>query len=98
MDKIESTICTICLLAHLNEYRKIYRLCGGVRFSVPIASGLIGCGAVAALTPAVPIAVAIADAIPAGITFILRFAKVEEKKAGYKAQSRIFKQLFAEAR
>ena len=35
-----------------------------------IASSLIGCGAVAAFIPAVPISVAIAGAIAAGITVI----------------------------
>ena len=77
---------------HLNKYvaayRKSYRLCGGVHLSIQIASGLIGCGAVAALIPAVRIAVAIAGAIPAGITVISRFAKFEEKKKG-KLQSTI---------
>ena len=61
-------------------YRKSYRLCGGVHLSIQIVSGLVGCGAAAALIPAVPIAVAIAGAIPAGITVVLRFAKLEEKK------------------
>ena len=69
-------------MARLNKYvaayRKGYRLCGGVHISILIASGLIGCGAVAAL---IPIAVAIAGAIPAGITVILRFAKLEGKKS-----------------
>ena len=71
-------------------YRKSYRLCGGVPLSAQIASGLIGCRAVAALIPAVPIAVAIACAISAGITVILRFAKLEEKKASFKALFRFF--------
>ena len=100
MEQIESTK---CLLAHQNKYvaayRKSYRLCGGVHLSTQIASGLIGCGAVAALIiPAVLIAVAMAGAIPAGITVILRSAKLQEIKASYKAQFRIFKQLFTEAR
>ena len=61
-------------------YRKSYRLCGGVHLPIQNAYGLFGFGAVAALIPAVPIAVAFAGAIPAGITVILRFAKLEEKE------------------
>ena len=84
-----------CLLAHLNKfvaaYRKSYSLCGGVHLLIQTASGLTGCGAVAGLIPAVPIAAAIAGAIPAGITVILRFAKLKEKKATYKVRFRIFK-------
>ena len=99
MEKFESTK---CLLAHLNKYvvasGKSYRLYGGVNLSFQIALGLTGFGAVVSLIPAVPIAVAIAGAIPAGITVILRFAKPEEKKVSYKAQFRIFKQLITEAR
>ena len=78
--------------------RKSHRLCGGVHLSLQIVSGLVGCGAAAALIPAVPIAVAIVGSMPAGITVVLRFAKLEEKKASYKAQFRVFKQLFTEAR
>ena len=90
MEKNEST-CS--LLRHLNKYvaayRKSYRFCRGVHLSIQIISG--GCGAAAALIPAVPIAVAVAGTNPAGITVVLRFAKLE-------AQFRIFKQLFREAR
>ena len=99
MEKIESTR---SLLHHLNKCvaacRKSYRLCGGVHLSIHIISGLVGCGAAAALIPAVSIATAIAGAIPAGITVVLRFAKLEEKMVSYKAQFRVFKQLFTEAR
>ena len=55
-------------------YRKNYRLCRGVHLSFQIVSGVIGRGAVLALIPAVPLAVATAGAIPAGITVILKFA------------------------
>ena len=79
-------------------HRKSYRLCGGVHLSIQIVSGLVGFGAAAALIPAVAIAVAIAGDIPAGITVVSRFAKLEEKKTSYKVQFRVFKQLFTEAR
>ena len=74
---------------HLNKYvaayRKSYRLCGGVHLSIQIASGLTGCGAAVALIPTVPITVATASAISAGITVTLKFAK-RRKQTSYEAQ------------
>ena len=45
---------------------------------------------VAALIPAIPIAVAIAGAIPDGITVILRFAKLQEKRLVIKDNCAVF--------
>ena len=64
-------------MIYLNKYvaahGKSYRLCGQVQLSIQMASGLIGCETVAAFIPPVQIAVATADALPAGITIFVFF-------------------------
>ena len=49
---------------------------------------LIGCTAVLALVPSIQVAIAVAGAIPSGITVVLNKTHVEEKKAALKAQHR----------
>ena len=89
------------LLIHLTKviaaYRKSYRLCRNVSVAFKIGSGLIGCTAILALVPAIPIVVVVAGAIPAGIQIILSKTQIEERKALLKAQHRNFKQLHSYA-
>ena len=63
------------LEAHLSKYvaayRKSYKICRSTHFSLQILAGLLGCGAVLALVPAVPIFVAIAGALPAGKSVVV---------------------------
>ena len=54
-------------------------------------AGLLGCGAVLALVPAVPIFVAIAGALPAGISVVVSKAQLKEKESLYKSCHRTFK-------
>ena len=63
---------------------------------IQIDFGLVGCGVAAALITAVPIAFAIAIASSNYCCF--KVCKTRRKKASYKAQFRIFKQLLTEAR
>ena len=63
------------LEAHLSKYvaayRKSYKICRSTHLSLQILAGLLGCGAVLALVPAVPIFVAIAGALPAGKSVVV---------------------------
>ena len=65
------------LEAHLSKYvaacRKSYKICRHRRLILQIFAGLLGCGAVLALVRVVPIFVAIAGALPAGISVVLLF-------------------------
>ena len=86
------------LEAHLSKYvaayRKSYKICRSAHLSLQIFAGLLGCGAVLALVPAVPIFVAIAGALPAGISVVVSKAQVKEKESLYKGCHGTFKQLF----
>ena len=48
------------LSIYVAAYRKSYKICRSVHLSLQILAGFLGCGAVLALVPAVPIFVAIA--------------------------------------
>ena len=54
------------------------------------------CGAVLALVPAVPIFVAVAGALTAGISVVVSKAQLKEKENLYKGCHRTFKQLLRE--
>ena len=64
--------------------------------TLQIFAGLLGSGAVLALVPAVPIFVAIAGALPAGISVVVSKAQLKEKESLYKGCHRTFKQLLCE--
>ena len=61
-----------------------------------ILAELLGCSAVLALVPAMPNFVAIAGALPAGITVITSKTQLKEKESLYKGCHRTFKQLLRE--
>ena len=88
------------LEAHLSKYvaayRKSYKICRSAHLSLQILAGLLGCGAVLALVPAVPIFVAIAGALPACISVLVSKAQLKEKESLYKGCHRAFKQLLRE--
>ena len=83
------------LEAHLSKYvaayRKSYKICRSAHFSFQILAGIFGCGAVLALVPAVPIFVAIAGALPAGISVVVSKVQLKEKESVYKGCHRTFK-------
>ena len=58
------------LSKYVAAYRKSYKICHSAHLSLRILPGLLGCGAILALDPAVPIFVAIAWALPAGISVV----------------------------
>ena len=88
------------LEAHLSKYvaayRKSYKICHSAHLSLQILAGLLVCGAVLAHVPAVPIFVAIAGALPAGVSFFVSKAQLKEKESLYKGCYRTFKQLLRE--
>ena len=59
------------LSKHVAAYSKSCKICRSAHLSLQILAGLLGCGAVLALVPAVPIFVAIAGALPAGISVVV---------------------------
>ena len=63
-----------------------------MHLSLRILAGLLGYSAVLALVLAVPIFVAIAGALPAGITVVEYKAQLKEKENLYKGCHRTFKQ------
>ena len=71
------------LETHLSKYRKSYKICRSAHLSLQILAGTLGCGAVLALVPAVPIFVAIAGALPAGISIVVSKAQFKEKENLY---------------
>ena len=90
-EKVETTD---QLEAHLSKYVSAYRKsCGSTHLSLQVFAGLLGCGAVLALVPAVPIFVAIAGALPAGISVVVSKAQLKEKESLYKGCHRTFKHL-----
>ena len=98
---MEEKVATVVqLVTHLSKYvaayKKSYKICCSVHLSLQILAGLFGCGAVLALVPAVPIFVAIAGALPAGISVVVSKAQLKEKESLYKGCHRTFKQLFRE--
>ena len=96
-EKVETVV---QLETHLSKYvaayRKSYKICRSTHLSLQILAGPIGCGAVLALVPAVPIFVAIAGALPAGISVVVSKAQRKEKESLYKGCHRTFKQLLCE--
>ena len=85
---------------HISKYvaacRKSYKICRSAHLSLQILAGLLGCGAVLALVPAVPIFVAIAGALPAGICVVVSRAQLKEKESLNKCCHRTFKELLRE--
>ena len=63
------------LCKYVAAYRKSYKICRRAHLSLQILAGLLGCGAVLALVPAVPIFVVIAVALPAGISVVVSKAQ-----------------------
>ena len=76
------------LEAHLTKYVAAYRKSCKIRrsahLSLQILAGLLGCGAVLALVLAVPIFVAIAGALPAGISVVVVKHNLKKKKVSIK--------------
>ena len=76
------------LEAHLSKcfaaYRKSYKFCRHTHLTFQIFAGLLGCRAVLALVPVVPIVEAIAGALPADIRVVVSKAQLEEKESIYK--------------
>ena len=89
VEKVETIV---QLETHLSKYVAAYRK----SLSLQILAGHLGCGAVLALVPDVPIFVAIAGALPAGISFVVSKAQLKEKESPYKGCHRTFKQLLRE--
>ena len=84
------------LTKYVAAYRKSYKICRTAQLSLHILDRLLGCGAVLALVPVVPIFVAIAGALPAGISVVVSKAQLKEKESLYKGCHRTFKQLLRE--
>ena len=99
VEKVETTD---QLETHLSKYvaayRKSYRICRSAHLSLQILGGLLGCGAVLALVPAVPIFVAITGALPAGVSVVVSKVQLKEKESLYKGCHRTFKQLLREVK
>ena len=79
------------LSKYVTAYRKNYIICRSAHLSLQILAGLLGCGAVLALVPAVPIFVAIAGALPAGISVVVSKAQLKEKESLCKDSHRWYK-------
>ena len=86
------------LSKYVAAYRMSYKIYRSAHLSLQILAGLLGCGAVLAIVPAVPNFVAIAGALPAGISVVVSKAQLKEKESLYKGCHRIFKQLFAKSK
>ena len=84
------------LRKYVAAYRKSYKICRSAHLSLQILAGLLGCGAVLTLVPAVPIFVVITRALPAGISVVVSKAQLKEKESLYKRCHRTFKQLLRE--
>ena len=84
------------LTKYVTAYRRSYKICRSAHLSLQILAGLLGCGAVLALVPVFPIFVAIAGALPAGISVIVNKAQLKEKESLYKCCHHTFKQLLRE--
>ena len=74
---------------YVAAYRKSYKICCSAHLSLQIL-------AVLALVLAVPIFVAIAGALPAGISVVVSKAQLKEKESLYKGCHCTFKQLLRE--
>ena len=84
------------LSKYVTAYRKSYKICRSALLSLQIVAGLLGCGAVLALVPSVPIFVAIIGVLPAGISVVVSKAQLKEKESLYKGCLRTSKQLLRE--
>ena len=78
---------------YVAAYRKSYKICRSTHLSLQILAGLLWCGLVLALVPAVPNFVAIMGALPAGIIVVKNKAQLKEKEGLFKGCHRDFKQL-----
>ena len=85
------------LSKHVAAYRNSYKICRNTHLTLQTLAGLLGCGAVLALVPVVPIFVAIAGALPAGISVVVGKAQLQEKESRYEAYHRTFKRLLRES-
>ena len=78
------------LSKYVAAYRNSYKICRSAHLSLQILAGRLGYGAVLALVPAVPIFVAIAGALPAGISVVVCKAQLnwlpKFHKTPYKAR------------
>ena len=72
------------LSKYVAAYRKSYKICHSAHLSLQILAGLLGCGAVLALVPAVPIFVVIAGAVRDGVSVVVSKAQLKEKESLYK--------------
>ena len=68
------------LETHLSKYVAAYRICRSPHLPLQILAGLLGCGSVLALVPAVPMFVAIAGDLPAGISVVVIKAQQRTRK------------------
>ena len=84
------------LSKYVAAYRKDHKICRGAHLSLQMLAGLLGCGAVPALVPAVQIFVAIMGALPAGIIVVKNKTQLKEKEGFYKGCHLPFKQLLRE--
>ena len=84
------------LSKYVSAYRKSYEICRNTHLTLQVLAGLLGCGAVLALVPVVPIFVAIAGALPAGISVVVGKAQLKDKESRYKGCHCTFKQLLRE--
>ena len=89
------------LIVHLKKlgaaYRKSYKFCGRVNTALQVTSGIIGCSAVLALVPAIPVFVTFVGAVPPAITILLNKLGVAEKKSILKLHHHKIKQILSQA-
>ena len=94
---ITNSLDTLYVHCDLVDNSVVDREYGNVIYTISTADlRLLGCGAVLVLVPAVPIFVAIAGALPAGISVVVSKAQLKEKENLYKGCHRVFKQLLRE--
>ena len=89
------------LIVHLKKlgaaYRKSYKFCGRVNTVLQVTSGVIGCSAVLALVPAIPVFVTFVGAVPPAVTVLLNKLKISEKKSILKIHHHKIKQILSQA-
>ena len=87
------------LIDHLTRlvaaYRRSYKLCGIINTTLQIVSGIIGCTAVLALVPAIPVFIAVVGAVPPVVAVLASKTRIAEKKTLLKTHHRSFKQLLS---
>ena len=89
------------LIVHLKKlgaaYRKSYKFCGRVNTVLQLTSGIIGCSALLALVPAIPVFVTFVGAVPPAVTVLLNKLKILEKKSILKIHHHKVKQILSQA-